>query len=347
MAFSEDFEEYLSYTLLDLQVWQYVAMLLIGVGSKCLRWLFFGIGKRVYQRNEEKLKFFKKLSRYSSLWLSTGIILLFQEDLGLAQSVYLAKMLVVFHLLFSITSLLCVNNLINFLFVVITQRLAGANWDKLGIVHVLKSLVKFSVMSFLGLLLLSLFVDYKLGDWLRMFSIGAGTLTAIVAFASRDFIANFFGALVITIGRPFRIGDWIVINGIAGRVVGLDMRATKLQTVDGTFVYIPNSTFTNKHVQNYGPHTYAQLSLTLLLPETTEEALASFLAQLETLLANAPQLYPAESKYTTEVLGLQKMKLCLYLSFVDSTEKDKVTHMKNFIAQVAALAKKEHITLAE
>ncbi|MEM9569442.1 MAG: hypothetical protein AAF900_00590 [Bacteroidota bacterium] len=64
-------------------------------------------------------------------------------------------------------------------------------------------------------------------------------------------------------------------------------------------------------------------------------------------LANAPQLSTATSKYTTEMLGLQKMKLFLYLSFLDSTEQDKVTHMKTFIAQVAYLVKKERITLAE
>lgn len=340
-------KEYLEYQILGLEVQQYVAMLLIVVGSKCLLWLFFGVGKRLYRRNEEKLKFFKKLSRYSGLCLSTGIMLLFREELGLDQPPYWTKALMGVRALFSLTCMLCVNNLINFLFVLVTQRLAGANWDKLGIVHVLKRVVKVAVMSFLSLLLLRLFVKYELGEWLRTFSVGATTLTAIVAFASRDFIANFFGALVITVGRPFQIGDWIVINGIAGRVVGLGMRATKLKKEDGTFVYIPNSAFTNKHVQNYGAHTYAQLRFSLSLHEVTEEVLASFLAQLEGLLANTPPLYAAESKYTTEVVGLQKMKLCLYLSFVDSAEKDKVTHMKTFTAQVADLAKKARIALAE
>lgn len=346
MISKENVDKYMSYTFWELEVWQYMVILLIGIASKLFLWLFFSLGKRLYRRNEEKLKFFKKLSHHSFLCLSIGIISFLKEPLGLFWSSLWAKVLLGLHIIFSISFLLWVNNFINFLFVAITQRLARAKWDKLGIVYVLKSVVKVAVMSLLTLLLLRIFIDYELQDWLRIFSIGAGTLTAIVAFASRDFIANFFGALVITIGRPFQVGDWIVIKGIAGRVMGLDMRSTKLKTEDSTFIYIPNSYFTNSHVQNYGAHTYAQLSFTLSLHEVTAQDLTSFLVELKALLKKSPKLYAKESKYTTEVLNLEKMKLFLYLSFVNITAQDKVTYMKALTAEVIALAKKGGITLA-
>jgi MscS family membrane protein len=85
---------------------------------------------------------------------------------------------------------------------------------------------------------------------------GLGVGGLAIALAGQDTIKNFFGAFVILGDKPFEIGDRIVVDGYDGPVEEVGFRSTKIRTLDGHVVTVPNSEMVNKTVQNIGrrPH---------------------------------------------------------------------------------------------
>ena len=220
-----------------------------------------------------------------------------------------------------------------------------ANWDTLGILQVFRGVAKFTALTLTLVLVSSLFFNYNMSGLLTNLSIGAGTLTAVVAFASKDLISNFFGALVVTVGKPFKIGDWIIVNGLQGRVHTIDMRSTQLRTKEGMTVYIPNSTFISKNIHNYGPTVYTKVTLKVLLMEAKPEALATFWKELDQVIQAYPALITARTKVQIDDFTAEKTNLVLHFYFKKIAEQEKMQHMRALLDKVMTFAKKSGVTL--
>lgn len=85
-------------------------------------------------------------------------------------------------------------------------------------------------------------------------SLGVGGLA--IALAGQDTIKNFFGSLVIFADKPFEIGERIVVDGFDGPVESVGFRSTKIRTLNGHLVTIPNSEMVNRMVENIGRRPY-------------------------------------------------------------------------------------------
>ena len=85
---------------------------------------------------------------------------------------------------------------------------------------------------------------------------GLGVGGLAVALAAQDTIKNFFGSLMILADKPFEVGDRVVIGDHDGPVEEVGFRSTKIRTLDGHLVTIPNSTVVNAQVRNIGRRPY-------------------------------------------------------------------------------------------
>ncbi len=85
---------------------------------------------------------------------------------------------------------------------------------------------------------------------------GLGVGGLAIALAGQDTIKNFFGSVVILGDRPFEIGDRIVFDGHDGPVESVGFRSTRIRTLNGHLVTIPNSEMVNRTVQNIGRRPY-------------------------------------------------------------------------------------------
>ncbi|MBU4344816.1 MAG: mechanosensitive ion channel family protein [Desulfobacteraceae bacterium] len=108
---------------------------------------------------------------------------------------------------------------------------------------------------------------------------GLGIGGLAVALAAQDTIKNFFGSVILFIDKPFEVGNRIVIDGHDGPVEEVGLRSTKIRTLDGHLVTIPNGELANKSIQNIGKRPYirriANLTITYdTSPEKVERALA-------------------------------------------------------------------------
>lgn len=79
---------------------------------------------------------------------------------------------------------------------------------------------------------------------------GLGIGGLVFALAAQDSVSNLFGGIVIFSDKPFRLNDRIILDGFEGYVRGIGLRSTRLETLDGRIVTIPNSTITDNPVLN-------------------------------------------------------------------------------------------------
>jgi MscS family membrane protein len=79
---------------------------------------------------------------------------------------------------------------------------------------------------------------------------GLGIGGLAFAFAAQETISNLFGGVTIFIDSPFVIGDRIKINNYDGFVREIGLRTSKLETLDGRRLTIPNSLFSKSIIEN-------------------------------------------------------------------------------------------------
>jgi MscS family membrane protein len=103
-----------------------------------------------------------------------------------------------------------------------------------------------------GIIIIQNLTGVKIGPLLA--SLGIGGLA--VALAARDSIANFFGTLTILFDKPFQVGERIVVDQYDGVVESVGFRSSRIRTLNGHLVSIPNEKIVNSSLENVAkrPH---------------------------------------------------------------------------------------------
>lgn len=134
------------------------------------------------------------------------------------------------------------------------RRLAARSDNDLdnAIVEVIRKSLKLFVVAIATATIGKYILDWNIAALLT----GAGIAGLAVAFAAQDTIANLFGTFMILLDRPFRVGERVVINGFDGPVESIGFRSTRIRTLDGNLVSIPNKTTADSVIENIGrrPH---------------------------------------------------------------------------------------------
>jgi len=108
---------------------------------------------------------------------------------------------------------------------------------------------------------------------------GLGVGGLAVALAAQDTIKNFFGSLVIFADHPFQLGERIAVDQTEGVVEEVGMRSTRIRTLDGHLVTIPNGELANKTIRNVTKRPFIKRVANITItydtpPEKVELALA-------------------------------------------------------------------------
>lgn len=79
---------------------------------------------------------------------------------------------------------------------------------------------------------------------------GFGITGLAVGFAANATISNIFGTLAIFSDKAYKIGDYVKINGIEGTVEDVNIRSTKIRTLDNFLYIVPNSSVATGNICN-------------------------------------------------------------------------------------------------
>lgn len=81
---------------------------------------------------------------------------------------------------------------------------------------------------------------------------GLGIGGLAFALAAQDTIKNFFGSIMILLDKPFSVGERVVVEGYDGAVEDVGFRSTKIRTLDGHLVTVPNEKIASSNIENIG-----------------------------------------------------------------------------------------------
>lgn len=78
----------------------------------------------------------------------------------------------------------------------------------------------------------------------------SGALAIVVGLAVQSTLSDVFSGLVLNATQPYHLGEWVSIDGIEGKVVEINWRATHLLSAQGNVVVIPNNTTARAKIIN-------------------------------------------------------------------------------------------------
>lgn len=122
----------------------------------------------------------------------------------------------------------------------------------------------------------------------------AGIAGIAVGFAARDTVANFFGSIALYVDDTYKVGDYVQLDDMAGTVVDVSIRSTRILTRDNVIVTVPNSVLNAATITNWSdPHQKTRIKIPVGVAYGTDvdavEELLLDVAADEDLAVKAPQ----------------------------------------------------------
>ena len=120
---------------------------------------------------------------------------------------------------------------------------------------------------------------------------GFGITGLAVGLAANSTLSSVFGTISIISDKSFKIGDYIKVAGYEGTVESINMRSTKVRTLDNFLTIIPNSTIASSEIINvtagHKRRIFETFSVTY---DTSNEKLARAVKVLEEILEKTPEI---------------------------------------------------------
>ncbi len=160
-------------------------------------------------------------------------------------------------------------------------------------------------------------VDNILHQDVKSILLGAGVGGIAIALAAKDTVANFFGSITIFADRPFQIDDMVKINDHIGPVEEVGFRSTKIRTLQGHLVTVPNSIITNSIVENIGKRPFIRRTSNITITYDSGYAKTNRAVEIiKDVLANTPEVNK-ESRYPPRVYfsDFNDCSLNIYMSY--------------------------------
>jgi MscS family membrane protein len=143
---------------------------------------------------------------------------------------------------------------------------------------------------------------------------GLGVGGLAVALAAQKTVANLFGGVSLITDQPVRVGDFCRYGGDKlGTIEEIGLRSTRVRTLDRTLVTVPNSEFSEIHIENFAVRDQIRLLAMLgLRYETTPDQLRYVLTELRQLLVAHPTVSESPARVRFVGFGAHSLDLEIF-----------------------------------
>jgi small-conductance mechanosensitive channel len=107
------------------------------------------------------------------------------------------------------------------------------------------------VVKFIIWAMAILFVLSNMGVNVTSALAGLGIGGIAIAMASKDILSDIIAAITIFIDKPFKVGQFVQVGDNMGTVEYVGAKTTRIKTLQGEELIIPNQELANSRVQNY------------------------------------------------------------------------------------------------
>jgi small-conductance mechanosensitive channel len=95
----------------------------------------------------------------------------------------------------------------------------------------------------------------------------SGVVAIVVGLALQSTLSDVFSGIVLNTTKPYQVDDWVSIDGVEGKVLDIDWRATHLLTSAGSTAVVPNSVAAKAKIVNLSrPTNLHGVSISIQVP---------------------------------------------------------------------------------
>lgn len=143
------------------------------------------------------------------------------------------------------------------------RALSGAEGERRSELIMLRNLSW--VISALLWLLAGIFVLSNAGINVSSALAGLGIGGVAVALAAQKILGDLFASIGLLLDKPFHVGDLIGVNDATGTVERIGMKTTRIRSVSGEELIMPNSILASSKISNFSLAFKRRVALTLRL----------------------------------------------------------------------------------
>jgi small-conductance mechanosensitive channel len=133
-----------------------------------------------------------------------------------------------------------------------------------GTLGIIGFIARATIWSFVLLLTLS-----NLGIQIQPLLAGLGIGGIAVALAAQNILGDLFASLSITLDRPFVLGDTLQVDDFVGTVEYIGVKSTRLRSINGEQIIMPNSNLLASRVRNHTRATDRRVVFTISIAQQT------------------------------------------------------------------------------
>ena len=251
---------------LGLYIWQYIGFLIIILLSVFLYFIFIRLFKpvlvfiidKILRKHLDLPVKYQKTTRIFSLLL---VFYLMKYAFALLQlPIKLSSFLITS---LDIVEVVLLSFLIYRVFDIILEflsTLAKTTVSKMDdqVLPIIRQIVKIIIITGAVIKILIL-LNINVTALIAGVSIGGLAL----ALAAQDTVKNLIGSLMIFIDKPFQVDDWVEIDNMAGTVIEVGFRSTRIKQLDTSIIAIPNGIISNKALTNKGLRVFRLFETTI------------------------------------------------------------------------------------
>lgn len=140
------------------------------------------------------------------------------------------------------------------------------------------------ILSFIGrflvyTIIVLMFLD-NFGVNITALVTGLGVGGIAIALAVQNILGDLIASISIAMDKPFAVGEFICVNGTMGTVEKIGLKTSRLRSVNGELIILPNSDILKQSIQNYKRLTERRVTLRLGIVYESSEDQAKLVPQL-------------------------------------------------------------------
>lgn len=174
---------------------------------------------------------------------------------------------------------------------------------------------------------------------------GLGISGIAIALAAQAVFKDAFSAITIYIDRPFQVGDFIIFDGKMGTVEKIGIKTTRIMSLEGQGLIVPNSALTDATIQNYKKMKSRRMSFTIgVTYDTPVEKLRKIPEMITKIIEGIEDAIPNRCHFSEYADSSLNFETVYYIESADFTQHMDIQQTINLTIKEAF--EKEGIEMA-
>ncbi len=168
-----------------------------------------------------------------------------------------------------------------------------------------------------------------------------------IALAAQETVKNLIGSVMIYADRPFKIGDYVSVGSVAGTVVDIGFRSTRIRTPDTSIISVPNGNMMNETINNLGIREKRRMNINIgVTYHTPPDLLETYIKGLREMVIFHPKIDSELFYVHLHDLNASSIDILFIVYFLTNNRAEELRYKEEIIFAILRLAESLGVQIA-